>query len=98
FNHMAQGLVSVFNAAARTEVTSGQTGSGVRQTAPLNLNQGVNLATTPAPRLFMSNPTAIAWRPNGADAWIAIQNSNLLVRMTVDASGVPTVSAPLVAG
>jgi cysteine-rich repeat protein/YVTN family beta-propeller protein len=98
FNSNTQGLVSVFSAAARTEVTSAQTDPNVRRTAPLNLNQGVNLATTPAPRLFMSNPVAISWRPNGSDAWVVIQTSDLVVRLTVDAAGIPSIGAPLVAG
>lgn len=98
FNHMAQGLVSVFNTDTRTEITSGQTGATVRQEAPLNLNRGINLSTTPAPRLFLTNPVAMAWRPDGSDAWVVIQNSNLLVRLTVDAAGIPTIAAPLVAG
>ncbi|MEA3209593.1 MAG: hypothetical protein QOE70_2650 [Chthoniobacter sp.] len=100
FNQMAQGLVSVFDATATppVEITAGQTGANVRQTAPLNLNQGINLGNTPAPRLFLTNPTAMAWRPDGSDAWVAIQNSNLIVRLTVDANGIPTVNNPLVAG
>ncbi len=98
FNQMAQGLVSVFNAATRTEITAAQTDPTVRRTAPLNLNQGVNLATTPAPRLFLTNPVALAWRPNGSDAWAVIQNGNLVVRLTVDANGIPSAGAPLVAG
>jgi len=98
FNSNSQGLVSVLNVATRSEVTAGQTGSDVRRTAPLNLNQGINLATTPAPRLFLSNPVAMAWRPDGSDAWVVIQNSDVVVRLTVDANGVPTVNAPLVAG
>src|SRR6185295_16635745 len=52
FNSMAQGLVSVYDTTSRLEIVSGQIGSGVRQQAPLNLDQGVNLATTPAPTLF----------------------------------------------
>lgn len=98
FNTNVQGLVSVFNTGTGTEITASQTAPAVRQTAPLNLNQGVNLATTPAPRLFMSNPVAMAWRPNGADAWIAVQQADLIVRLTTDPAGVPTISAPLVAG
>ncbi len=98
FNSMAQGLVSVFDVAGVAEVTVGQTDPDVRRTAPLNLNQGVNLATTPAPRLFMTNPVAMAWRPDGSDAWAVIQNSDLVVRLTADAGGIPTVGAPLVAG
>lgn len=98
FNQMAQGLVSIFDTASRLEVTAGQSAASSRQTAPLNLNQGLNLATTPAPRFFMTNPVAMAWRPDGNDAWVVIQNSDLVTRLTIDASGVPTISAPLVAG
>ncbi|MBM3457684.1 MAG: hypothetical protein FJX77_04030 [Armatimonadetes bacterium] len=97
FNSNVQGLVSVFNTGARAEITAAQTDTAVRRTAPLNLNQGVNLATAPLPRLFMSNPVAMAWRPNGADAWVVIQNSDLVVRLTVDNNGIPTVGNPLVA-
>jgi YVTN family beta-propeller protein len=98
FNVMAQGLVSVFKSTTRSEVTAAQTDPGVRRTAPLNLNQGLNLGTTPAPQIFLTNPVAMAWRPNGSDAWVVIQNSDVLVRLTVDGSGIPTVNNPLVAG
>jgi YVTN family beta-propeller protein len=97
FNQMAQGLVSLFNVAGRTEVTSAQTGAAVRQTAPLNLNQGVNFNTQFADRLFLTNPIAMSWRPDGSDAWVVIQNSDLVVRLTVDANGIPTVGNPLAA-
>ncbi|MBI1826738.1 MAG: hypothetical protein HYR83_10195 [Planctomycetes bacterium] len=98
FNSMNQGFVSTFGISSRNEVTAAQTDPNVRRTAPLNLDQGINLATTPAPRLFMANPVAISWRPDGSDAWIVIQNSDVIVRATVDANGIPTVGAPLVAG
>jgi YVTN family beta-propeller protein len=99
FNQMAQGLLSVFNTASPfAEVTAAQTDANVRRTAPLNLNQGINLGTTPAPRLFLTNPVAMAWRPDGSDAWIVIQNTDLVVRATIDANGIPTVNNPLVAG
>jgi len=98
FNSNTQGLVSVFDTGTRTEITAAQTDPTVRRTAPLNLNQGINLATTPAPRIFLSNPVAMAWRPDGSDAWIAVQHTDLLVRLTIDGSGIPTSGAPLVAG
>src|SRR5262249_22388253 len=46
FNTNNQGLVSVFDTGTRLEVRADQTGTDVRRRAPLNLNQGVNLATT----------------------------------------------------
>ncbi|MBI3769193.1 MAG: beta-propeller fold lactonase family protein [Deltaproteobacteria bacterium] len=98
FNSNIQGLVSIFDRTTRNELTAAQTDPNARRTAPLNLNQGVNLATTPAPRLFFSNPVAVTWRPDGSDAWIAIQSTDTLVRLTADAFGVPTIGAPLVAG
>jgi DNA-binding beta-propeller fold protein YncE len=98
FNVNVQGLVSVFDPGTRLEVTAAQTDPSVRRTAPLNMNHGVNLGTTPAPRFFLSNPVAMAWRPNGSDAWVVIQNTNLLVRLNVDGAGIPSVNNPLVAG
>ena len=98
FNQMAQGLVSVFDTSTHFEVTAAQTDATVRRTAPLNLNQGINLATTPVPKLFMTNPVAMTWRPDGSDAWIAVQNADQIVRVTVDGAGIPTINAPLVAG
>jgi YVTN family beta-propeller protein len=98
FNSNTQGLVSFFDVFTRLEVTSGQTGSPFRQEAPLNLNRGINFDTVNVPRLFLSNPVAMAWRPNGSDAWVVIQNTDVLVRLTADTNGVPTIGAPLAAG
>src|SRR5215813_742557 len=98
FNVMAQGMVSVYNTGTKLEVSGTQTDPSVRRTAPLNLNQGINLATTPAPRLFFTNPVAMTWRPNGSDAWVVVQQADLIVRLTVDANGIPSIGAPLIAG
>lgn len=98
FNSMAQGLVSLFDTSTLTEITATQTDANVRRTAPLNLNQGINLSTTPTPKLFFTNPVAMAWTPSGSDAWIAVQTADCIVRLTVDGSGIPTIGAPLVAG
>ena len=57
FNSMVQGLVSVFDTTTGAEITAVQTDPTLRRTAPLNMNQGVNLGT--APRLFLSNPVAM---------------------------------------
>jgi YVTN family beta-propeller protein len=98
FNSMNQGLVSLFDTLTRTEVTAAQAGSEFRQQAPLNLNQGINLDNALTPRLFLTNPVAMAWRPNGTDAWVVVQNSDIVARLTVDGGGIPTIGAPLAAG
>jgi YVTN family beta-propeller protein len=97
FNSNTQGLVSVYDTLTRLEITAGQTGV-VRQQAPLNLDQGINLDTGLSPRLFLPNPVAMAWRPDGSDAWVVVQNSDAVFRLTVNNAGIPTIGAPLVAG
>jgi len=98
FNSMNQGMVSVYDKLTRHEITAAQTGSDFRRQAPLNLNQGINLDTGLVPRLFLTNPVAMAWRPDGNDAWVVIQNSDIVIRLTVDNAGIPTIGAPLAAG
>ena len=98
FNSMLQGLVSVYDTESRVETISAQSDPSIRRQAPLNLNQGVNIATTPAPTLFFTNPVGMAWRPDGSDAWVVIQNSDVVVRLTVDGNGIPTINAPVAAG
>jgi len=100
FNSNNQGLVSVFDTESLLEITAGQTGTDFRRTAPLNLNQGINFIPTTVldPRLFLSNPVAMAWRPDGSDSWVAIQNSDVVVSLTTDSGGIPSIGNPLVAG
>src|SRR5262245_8184584 len=96
FNSNTQGLVSVYDTLTRQEITAGQTDTLVRRTAPLNLDQGVNLDQALNPNFFFPNPVAMTWRPNGADAWVVIQNSDAVVRLTANNLGIPTIGAPLV--
>jgi YVTN family beta-propeller protein len=97
FNVNVQGLVSVFDTATGSEVTGDATAT-VHQKAPLNLNQGLNQDTATTPRLFLSNPVAIAFTNDGSEAWIAVQQADVIVRMTVDTNGLPTINAPVLAG
>src|SRR5438132_7213652 len=48
--------------------------------------------------MFFTIQMSMTWKHEGSEAWIDIQNSDLLVRLTIDANGIPTVSAPLAAG
>jgi hypothetical protein len=95
-NH--QGMVSVFDPGALTEWTAPQTDPGVVRSAPLVLNgPGLSEPLAP-PALRISNPVAMEWRPDGSDAWFVNQNTNRLIRLTVNAAAVPTIGAPLVPG
>lgn len=104
FNVNVQGVVSMIDTSTNLEVRSGQLGtnSTTVQELPLNLNKRIQ-GTPAATRLFNSLPTAIAVRPftavAGTEAWIAIQTSNTVIRMQMDAaSGTPTIGAPLATG
>lgn len=97
FNVNVQGLVSMFNTSSNIEDRQGQPAANTLtiQEAPLNMNKGIG-RTVAATRLFNSNPTAMAWRPPlGNEAWIAIQTTDQVIRMNVDAAGIPTISSPL---
>lgn len=92
-----QGMVSVIDIGNGGELTGEDAAAASFTEAPLNLNEGVDFQPL-AQRLFMTNPVHIAWRPDGSDAWVVMQSADLLVRMTVDASGFPTVGNQKVAG
>jgi YVTN family beta-propeller protein len=93
FSTNVQGLISVADPKTGAEVR-GTITNDVFQTAPLNLNRGVANATN-VPLLFHSNPVAMAWKPDGSEAWVVVQTSDLLVRLTADpVTGIPTILAP----
>jgi DNA-binding beta-propeller fold protein YncE len=98
FNSNAQGLVSVLDTRTDVEVVSPDLSNVIHQRAPLNLDRGLNQDTATQPVFFHTVPTGIAWTPDGSEAWICIQNSDVLVRMVVDANGIPTINAPVTSG
>jgi len=98
FNTNAQGLASVFDVATGFEVVSPERSNVVHQRAPLNLDSGLKQDTATNPVLFHTLPTGMAWTPDGSEAWICIQNSDVLVRLVVDVDGIPTVNAPIING
>src|SRR5262249_1217096 len=98
FNTNAQGLVSMFDTSFDLEVVSADRSNVIHQRAPLNLDSGLNQDTLTQPVLFHTQPTGMAWTPDGREAWICIENSDVLVRMVVDADGIPTINAPVTNG
>lgn len=98
FTSNVQGLVSVFDRATNEEVVSADRSNVIHQRAPLNLDSGLNQDTATQPVLFHTQPSGMAWTPDGSEAWICVQNSDVLVRLTVDADGIPTINAPFTNG
>jgi len=98
FNTNAQGLASVFDVATGLEVVSADRSNVVHQRAPLNLDSGLKQDTVTTPVLFHTKPTGMAWTPDGSEAWICIENSDVLVRLVADVDGIPTINAPVVNG
>ncbi len=90
------GLVSLVNLVVRNEIVLPALSPVVHQRAPLDLDLGSDLV--PPPAIALPQPSAIAWRRDGSEAWLAVAASDVIVRMTVDSLGVPTIGAPRVAG
>ena len=80
FNVDTQAFVSVFDVAAKSELPGGT----------INLQAAVK-AQTFKPKLFFANPWAIAFKHNSNDGYVVSEASDVLVKITLDDNGVPTV-------
>ena len=80
FNVDTQAFLSVFDVAAKSELPGGT----------INLHAAVK-AQTFTPKLFVANPWAIAFKHGSNDGYIASAASNVLVKITLDENGVPSV-------
>ncbi len=82
FNVNVQALVSVFDTTADAEF--GQA---------LNMNRGVQFEPL-GQRLFNTTPIAIAFKRNTAEGFAVAAGIDRLVRVSLEASGAPTINAP----
>lgn len=98
FTSNVQGLVSVFDRTTNAEVVSAERSNVIHQAAPLNLDLGLKQDLGTQPVLFHTQPSGMAWTPDGSEAWICVQDSDVLVRLVVDADGIPTINAPVTDG
>jgi YVTN family beta-propeller protein len=80
FNVDTQAFLSVFDVAAKAELSGGT----------INLHAAVK-AQTFKPKLFLANPWAIAFKHGSNDGYVASAASDVLVKVTLDDNGVPSV-------
>jgi YVTN family beta-propeller protein len=59
----------------------------------LNMNEGVNFEPEGV-KLFNTNPFALAFKRESAEGFVAVAATNRLLRVEVDAQGVPTINPP----
>jgi YVTN family beta-propeller protein len=80
FNVDTQAFLSVFDVAGKAELAGGT----------INLHEAVKNQTF-TPKLFVANPWAIAFKHNSNDGYVASAASDVLVKVTLDDNGVPSV-------
>jgi YVTN family beta-propeller protein len=80
FNVDTQAFLSVFDVAAKSELANGT----------INLHEAVKNQTF-KPKLFVANPWAIAFKHGSNDGYVASAASDVLVKVTLDDNGVPSV-------
>ncbi len=87
FNVDTQAFLSVFDVAAKSELSGGT----------INLHAAVK-AQTFTPKLFAANPWAIAFKHSSNDGYVVSAASDVLVKVTLDDSGVPSVATEAAEG
>ncbi len=80
FNVDTQAFLSVFDVAAKSELSGGT----------INLHAAVK-AQTFTPKLFVANPWAVAFKHASNDGYVVSAASDVLVKITLDDNGVPSV-------
>jgi len=81
FNVDTQAFLSVFDVAAKSELPGGT----------INLHAAVKVQTF-TPKLFVANPWAVAFKHASNDGYVVSSASDVLVKVTLDGNGVPTVA------
>ena len=87
FNVDTQAFLSVFDVAAKSELSG----------ATINLQAAVKTQTF-IPKLFVANPWAIAFKHTGNEGYVVSAASDVLVKITLDDNGIPTVVTNLAEG
>jgi YVTN family beta-propeller protein len=96
FNVNMQSCLSVLDLATDTE------GRVNGQPQSINMNRGINFEVAdPADerkRLFLAVPWAVAFKRQAMEGYAVSLSSNVVVKVTLNADGTPTINAPAQAG
>jgi YVTN family beta-propeller protein len=87
FNVDTQAFLSVFDVAAKSELAGGT----------INLHAAVKTQTF-KPKLFLANPWAIDFEHASNDGYVVSAASDVLVKITLDDNGIPTVATEAAEG
>lgn len=80
FNVDTQAFLSVMDLASQAELPNGT----------INLHAAVKAQTSPQ-KLFLANPWAVAFKHGSSDGYVVSEASDVLVKITLDSGGVPSV-------
>jgi YVTN family beta-propeller protein len=83
-----------FNVNVQSCLSTIDTNNAVEAFATLNMNNGVNFEATGI-KLFNTNPFAIAFKRSAPEGFVVLAATDRLLRVTVDAQGLPTINPPL---
>jgi len=92
FNVNVQSFLDVIDTTTDLEGKAGD------QLQTINMNRGINFEPAGEKKLFTGMPWQIAFEPNSNEGWVVAMAANIIVKVTLDAQGTPTINAPKQAG
>lgn len=92
FNVNVQSFLNVIDTATDKEGVA----AGNPQT--INMNRGINFEPAGEQKLFIGMPWHAAFEHNSNEGYVVASAANILVKVTLDANGTPTINAPTAAG
>ncbi len=91
FNVNVQAFLNVIDTVADVEGRAGN------QLQTANLNRGINFEPASDQKLFLGMPWHIAFEPKDNEGWVVAMAANIIVKVSLDANGTPTINAPTAA-
>jgi len=92
FNVNVQSFLNVIDTTTDLEGKAGD------QLQTINMNRGINFEPASEKKLFLGMPWHLAFEPNSNEGWVVAMAANIIVKVTLDAQGTPTINAPKQAG